>query len=453
MRMRRVSQTLAAGALGLVILVGLNLLAVKQGWRWDVTETKRHSLAPESVQVLGQLNATVTAVAFVRPDGDKRSLEQLFELFGRECKNFQYEFVDPDRSAYRAKEEQITQPGTVVVVCGEKKEKVVFPDEQQLLNAIVRAANPRRAKVVFVSGHGELDPNSIGDRACSRLRLAITDQGADVQTLVLATVKAVPADVDLAVILGPAKDFLEHELKLLDEYFKKGGRLLAAVAAEHETNLDPWLKKNLLIERKAGYVVDPVSKAVVGDPLTPIIQDYGPNPITFDFGLITVFPTCAALVPADSNQTAEGQSPVSYLGRSSEQSWLETDTAALEAGTAEFDPKVDLPGPLWLAAIYHARAADEKHADGARVVVFGDEDFASDDYVGAAGNLDLARNTVNWLIEREGLIAISKPEGANVLLTLTATQRLALNWIPLLFVPAAMLAVSIGLALRRRRGK
>ncbi len=449
-QIKRYSQTFLSGLLGLALLVGLNILAAKQAWRVDVTSNKRYSLSAESEKALKNLSTPVTAAAFYRPQDDSKSVaEDLFKLFGQRTPNFSYEFLDPDRTPFRAKEMGVTQIGTVVVTAGDKTEKVVFPTEEKLLNAVIRVSDPHRALLYVVTGHGELDPAGTDEASsCAKLKAALTNQGVDMETLTLARQTAVPENASALLILGPRRDFLPQELATLTRYFEAGGRLFIGISAEEHTNLDAWVDEHLGLTRMNGLVVDPMSKLVVGDPLIPLIQTYGPHEITRDFTMMTLLPTCTAFSASEKGPASNAF----YLGQSTDQSWLETDMAGLRAGTAEFDEK-DVSGPLWLAAGYQAQAEGNATKPVARAVLFADQDFLSDRYLNLAGNLDFARNSANWLMERAGLITVSKPTTAGAFLLLDPTQRLILTWVPLLLIPGVMLALAIVVARRRRRAR
>ncbi len=467
-RTKRYSQTFLAGLLGLAVLVGINVLAVKESWRWDATAGKQHSLAQETVKILHTLSHPVQAEAFYVPgEPGRREIEELLKLFSTENDKFKYEIVDPDRSPLRAKQAGILQTGTVVFNSGDKRETVAMPDEQKLLNALVRVSNPKRAKIGLVAGHGELNAAGQGTAGCKVLQTTLEEQGADVEPVTLAQLDSMPKDLDVLLILGPRADFLPRELELLTQFKNAGGRLFVALSAENTTNLDGWLEKELEIKRLPGLIVDPVGRLFSQDALTPIVQSYGQSPITKDFNMITLYPTCSALA-SNLPPTPQGAAPPptgpKYLGLSPQQAWVETDMDAMTGGTAEFDAQSDTPGPLWIAAQYVGKPAASEKAetaqDGkdaavavARAVVFGDQDFVSDKYVKLGGNLDFARNSVNWLLERESQIRVSKPDVANVFLMLSPQQQLLISWVPLIVLPGLCLVLGIVVAVRRRRAK
>ncbi|MGE4298714.1 MAG: GldG family protein [Desulfovibrionaceae bacterium] len=482
-RLPRTTRALLAALLGLCVLVGVNVLATRIGWRCDLTATKRYSLAPATRAALAQLNATVSAAAFFRPKEPGRALTRdLLDMFARQTPAFTYSFVDPDRSPFRARDLGVTQGGTVVLLCGGKTETVHLPDEETLANALIRVSNARVSTVWFTTGHGELSPIPAapalpglpapqadqGDPAlCTRLNSALTAQGVRTDTALLARLAAIPGTVDALVIAGPTRDFLPGELALIDAFAARGGALFVALDAGHATNLEEWMRRALHVERRRGFVLDPMSDAVVGDPMTPLVRDYGTSPAVRDFSLTTLFPTATALAPAREpggvrlERLGAARPMVTPLARTSEQVWLERDLDGLRKGKAAFDPATDLPGPLWLGVACDPGKRDATDAADTgndarpvtRAVVFGDQDFMADRYVGLSGNLDLTRNCVQWLMEKEGLVTISKPKGANVFLLLSVWQRRLLMWTPLAVVPGGALCLAAWVAVRRRTGR
>jgi hypothetical protein len=91
-------------ALSIVLVIGLigfvEALSVRHSKRFDLTETKRHSLSPQTLNLLKGLKTDVNAVGFFRSDQPgKRVAEDLFKQYaGYSNGKFTWKIVDPDRA-------------------------------------------------------------------------------------------------------------------------------------------------------------------------------------------------------------------------------------------------------------------------------------------------------------------------------------------------------------------
>ena len=92
----------------------------------------------------------------------------------------------------------------------------------------------------------------------------------------------------------------------------------------------------------------------------------------------------------------------------------------------------------------------EKRKSG-RLVVFGDSDFAANAQLSSVGNPTLLLNTINWLVERENLLAIPPRKAEQIQLNLSRSQLSSVYLLVLLVLPLASMAVGVGVYLRRRR--
>ena len=90
-------------ALSIVLVVGVigfvEAISVRHSARVDLTENKRHSLAPQTIQLLKTLKTDVNAVGFFRSDQPgKRVAEDLFKQYASYSDGkFTWKVVDPDR--------------------------------------------------------------------------------------------------------------------------------------------------------------------------------------------------------------------------------------------------------------------------------------------------------------------------------------------------------------------
>ena len=85
-----------------------------------------------------------------------------------------------------------------------------------------------------------------------------------------------------------------------------------------------------------------------------------------------------------------------------------------------------------------------------RAVVFGDVDFISNTGV-SGGNGDLFMNALNWILERDNLLAISARPVEEARLMISRDRLTALFWIIVVAIPALSAATGLAVWWRRRR--
>ena len=127
-----------------------------------------------------------------------------------------------------------------------------------------------------------------------------------------------------------------------------------------------------------------------------------------------------------------------------------------------FDQGSDRMGPIDIAALAskkldaapvvdpNAVPAETSGGKEIRLVVFGDSDFASNEYFRMAGNRDLLMNTVAWLNEKSDLISIRPKAQAPQPIVLTGVQANMLT-LYTLAVPLCAAVAGVVVTLRRRR--
>jgi gliding motility-associatede transport system auxiliary component len=206
-----------------------------------------------------------------------------------------------------------------------------------------------------------------------------------------------------------------------------------------------------------GVVVDLVSRIFGADYLMPVITSYEEHPITKNFEVASFFPL--ALEVKTTDKMPERVS-AQVLAKTSPNSWLKRDMEELKAELrAEGRPLLnegrDEKGPLPVAAVATVTArpegASNKDPKRARIVVFGDSDFASNNYLNLSGNRDLFLNTVSWLAEEENLIAIRPKEGGQFFTPVTADQERLIFWLSMIVLPAVVIGAGVATYMWRRQ--
>jgi ABC-type uncharacterized transport system involved in gliding motility auxiliary subunit len=433
------------------ILVVVNYLAYQNPKRWDLTEDSTRTLLPETLEALQALPEPVEALAFypsgVNTDTALALLED-YKFFGEG--KFDYKFIDPIADPVAASQVNVSldASGSIVLTMGERQEKVSYPTEEQMTGAVVRLMSEEVA-VYFLTGHDEYSPEDFGDQSYAQLKRTLESKNYRVGMLNLLTSNQIPQDAGLIVVAGPRKPLEQSEIELLRIYQQNGGALV--VLYEPSLLTDFGDQPDTLVE----YLVNDWSILLGKDVVLDLTsgqayQAYAgsydsSHPITSKMQrLATAFPTARSV---QALQSAEDVTLTSLVF-TADQSWAETDLAAVEGGLEFQADEADYIGPVPLAV------AGENSTTGARVVVFGDADFPIDANFAFLGNGDLIVNTVDWAAEQENLINLTPRTPTQRLLSPPQTLTSGLILLGAVIVPAGLVlvgGVSTWLA-RRKRG-
>ncbi len=437
-----VSVILVFGVAGFV-----EALSARHSHRFDLTENKRRSLSPQTIQVLRGLKDDVNAVGFFRSDQPgKRVAEDLFKQYASYAnKKFTWKTVDPDSDPALARRYGIESYGTIVLETKARSEKVLDAEEEKLTNGLVKVTRTGKRTVYIVQGHGEHEIGNTDRPGFSEAKGALEKSNYDVKPLVLARTTAMPEDAAVIIIAGPRTDFFPPEVDALDTYVGKGGKVLAMVDPPFPAKIQDGAMKRFLgrwgVELGDNLVVElsPIGRLFGIGPEVPIIQQYEPHPITRDLaGITTLFPLTRTVTPVKTLPAGVNVQP---LAKTSPESWGETNRQELEQGTARPDPQ-DPKGPLSVAVV--------ATKDKARVVVYGTSNLATNQFLNVQGNRDFFLNTVSWLAEEEDQITVRPKDTKQTPIFLSAQQGRFVALLPLVVLPGLVLAGGIVALVRRR---
>jgi ABC-type uncharacterized transport system involved in gliding motility auxiliary subunit len=442
--------------LGVIALV--EAVSYRHNWRVDLTENKRHSLAPQTIKVLQELKVPVKATAFFRPDQPgKRTAEDLFKQYtARSDGKFSWKVVDADREPALAKRYGVETYGTVVFETeppagGQpKEEKVTDAEEEKLTNALIRVTREGKRVIYFVKGHGEKDTASRERNGLSEVKAAVEKLNYEVKDLLLAREPKLPDDAAIVVVAGPQKDLLPNEVDALTAYVARAGKVFFMVDPFQGDGLGPVLERyGLGLGKDVIIDINPQGRLLGAGPEVPVVGDYQSHPITRDFRYATLFPVARTVVVKD--KPPEGVT-AQALARTSGESWAETNQEEIRTGQVKPDAG-EARGPLIIAAVATVDAKDvpaDRKGAKARVVVVGDSDFATNAFVNLSGNKDFFLNTLSWLAEEENLIAIRPRESRNAPVFVTAAQGQVIFYVPVILLPVAMILAGVYAVVRKR---
>jgi ABC-type uncharacterized transport system involved in gliding motility auxiliary subunit len=174
-----------------------------------------------------------------------------------------------------------------------------------------------------------------------------------------------------------------------------------------------------------------------------LAQQYGQSPITEDLlsqQLLSYYPLARSISLASPAQAAE-LPPASPLALTGDQAWGETDLTQ----QPNPDDGVDHFGPLSLAVTL------DDPTTRARLVVFGDSDFATNAHFGQFANGDMLLNSVNWASGNTDLISIPPKDSAfRQPLDLSTRTIATLGIVSVCLLPFGVLLAGVAVVWNRR---
>ncbi len=270
----------------ILILISINIISSFLYFRIDLTKDKRHSLSPSTIELLESLNDKVYIKVYLKGDNlpaDYRQFanktKEMLESFRNYSKNIYFEFIDPTAGKTREEmnaifgefyskglrpipisREEGTGFSTYYVIPGamiaykthEQPATLVVADPSQgttwleysmqeleynFVNAIRKLVKPKKTKIAFIEGHGELDFMSTSwmhwqlqrfyevERISLNGRLNILSDIEVVDTLT-QEIKIKGNKYDVLIIAQPTKAFSEYDKYIIDQHIMRGGKVL-----------------------------------------------------------------------------------------------------------------------------------------------------------------------------------------------------------------------------------
>jgi ABC-type uncharacterized transport system involved in gliding motility auxiliary subunit len=462
--------TLAASSVLIMfgVLVAVNYIGKQQNKRWDLTSAKQFSLSDQTRNVLLKLDSPLHIQVFAQ--------EPEFSQYQDRLKEYEYvskqvttEYVDPDKKQTIARQNGVTQYGTIIFNYKGRSERVTSNTEQDITNGIIKAVSGQQRKVYFTQGHGEKDPTNSERDGYSGIADLLKRENYAVEKTVIAQQGAVPDDASIVVVSGPQNDFLPPEVEALKKFLDRQGKLLLELDPPDKPE-SPQLTNLVALARDWG--IDVGSNLVVdisgmgqlfgASEGMPVAADYPGHAITERFNVMTAYPLARSVAPVEggvNGHTAQA------IVNTSPRSWAESNLKGIFSNQPAkmVEAEGDKAGPVALASAVSVAAPSKEPTPPTppttppdttkpetRLVVFGDSDFASNAYLGFSGNKDLFMNTLGWLSQQENLISIRPKEAENRRVTLTAAQQTNITWFALLIAPAIVFGTGILSWWRRR---
>lgn len=434
------TNTLLLSIAVLAILSILNFLGFRHHKRFDLTTEKLYTLSDQSRKILTGLQKDVKIIRFEKTD-DQR-LSDLMSEFKYAGSRVSYERIDPQQKPEVARQYNVQRMGETIVAAGDRIERPQNTDEQDLINAIMKVTRDKLKTICFVDGHGEKDLSGSDAEGFGSMDKALKNENYETKTVNLVSSNQVPSECSVLIVAGPKKTLFPQEAAMIGKFLDEGGKVFLMIDPETDPGVGDVLKAwNIVAGNDTVIDVSGVGRLFGTGPAVPLVGNYGSHPITKDMTrTATFFPLARSVKTGDS---AKGETLFTEILKTSDASWAETE---LKGNEAKFDEGKDTKGPVNLGV-----AASKKFGDKeSRLVVIGDSDFATNNYVRLAGNADLFLNATNWLAQDEDLISIRPKSATNRSVTMTESQQRWMFWLTVLLMPLAVIGAGAYVWWKRR---
>ncbi|MBL4712797.1 MAG: GldG family protein [Gammaproteobacteria bacterium] len=427
-------------------------------YQFDLTANQRHSLSPNSVDLLQVLDKRITINAYTTDDVTKKAVDEIIRRYHQIKSDFDVRYLNPDIDIEQAQIDGIVmnKPFAFVIYYNGRMEHIDSLSEQAISNALLRLNRRDNQLLVFLSGHGERDLIATDNRSYSKLGQQLIGKGFNLQTINLLENK-IPEQTKLLVIAAPNHPYLEGELDKLNQYISRGGNLLwlADPSTDDLFGLKS-LATSLGLQLQSGVIVDnntDLRKTLnIQHPAIIPVTEYFPHIITNTLRYNTLFPLSRGISPL-SNENTINDWQTEALFSSFGKSWSETNGISEEM---VFDSNAgDIAGPITIAVALHRKHtpgnADQSSLSASqRIVVIGDSDFLSNTYLGAGANLTLGLNIFNWLIGDDDFISVDVRPSPDTRLVLNDTQLMLIGFGFFLVLPIILLATGFSIWYKRK---
>ncbi len=422
----------------LIFMAMLAWLGQRYNVSIDLTENNRNTLSPASVELLKKIDGPISITSFV---GKSEKIKKFIRRYQHYKKDITLTFIDPDIEPQLARENGVRVKGELVLRYGDRRENLQVLTEQVMSNILQRLARSAERYIVFLEGHGERSPRGRANYDVSDWATQLQARGLNTQTINLGVTQKIPSNAAVLVIAAPQVDLLPGEMSIISRYLAKGGNLLW-LSDPGELHGLGVLAEQLGIEFLPGMIVDPTTQRLgLDDPRITVIAEYGTQAVTNNFANLTLFPQASAI---DLVEGSEWQAEPFLI--TAADSWSETGPLQ---GELALDAGEDVPGPLTLGvSLTRSQSTDTPQEQ--RIIVIGDGDFLSNQYLGNAGNQDLGLNLINWLSRDDVFLDIPVKTATDLSLDLSPATA---GFIGLVFIllPIALLIIGFLIWRRRRR--
>ena len=466
----------------LAVIIGIAVITTRPRFNKsiDFSRDGLNSLSEDSRRLVGNIKEqqkTIKILGFFADEQARSQFKDLVQLYQSIGADFDIEYIDPNANPTRAMALKISDPNTVVVQHGDSEKRLTTFNEEKFANALINVLKDKTKKIYFTKGHGE---GALRGEEATGFKSIVTElenNKYSVEELSLIEQVKVPEDADAVVLAGPKYDLKEEESRIIEDYLKRGGSLLAFVSAMTATeNINKLLEKFGVRFNSDLLILPPNDPRAqfLGQNLAIVTQFDDFNPVTKDFASqsqVTVGMRFArSIVNVDENVN---KLKVTLAGKTSEMMVRVKSVKEPQDLDDLTDDKVEV-GSFPVLAVANGRANApatasndkaekvESNVDAAaistssepketRVVAIGSAEVATNQGAQEPTNRDLLINAISYLLQDDDFISIRPKDPTKSTLDLTS-QGSQFALLALTFIyPFFFLGMGVFAWLQRRR--
>ncbi len=472
------------------IVLMVNYLGFNRYKRWDLSRYNKYALSELTKKYLKSLKKEVKIYVFFAPTSqsagselyyDLQNLLKEYEFAGK--KKIQVEIIDPYRNLTRTRELQVKYnfgaDENLVILDYQNRQKILrvadmaeydppgmfsetpqvrsFRGEQVITSALIELTEDKQTKFGFITGHGE--PSLENASTLTRFKEYVERQNIKIEPLILTNLERIPTEFAAVMLAGPKYDLGERDISLLRNYWNEQGRILILLDPKVKTpKLDQFLAEfgirtepDLIVTQfKTGIEEQSVTLDVYAQflPETNFLRSLSQATGFFPGG------TCSLSID-ESKIAQQGLTMTRSLTPAAPDYWGDKDEILSSQKTPTYAQGIDLPPPLYFGVALEKGAIKDARVQlhsSSRMIVLGNADFLrNESLTQSPPDVDFILMSMNWLADREQLLAIAPKAAGTFTLNLSDAQMNEIVLLTVVGIP--MLIALLGLAvwsLRRR---
>lgn len=441
-----------------IIFVIITAFSMEHHKRYDLTAEKRFSLDDKSIKVAQNLKKDVEVIVFYSRGGNfLERARNIMDQYTYHTKKLHVTYLETNKNPLKAKEMEINTADTLVLKTDKKKETMTELNEEVITNSLIKVTQEQQISVGFVSGHGERDIKNTEGTGYSAAAQALESENYRVETVNITGDKGIPDDMELLIISGAKTDFLDTEIEKIKQYVDKGKSIMIMVEPERnaaDKNLTELLK-SWGVEARDEVVIDQLGVQFYRNPFVAVVPTnfYGNHEIVKNFNIQTFYLLAKPLVlmmPPPENTAFDAlastaPAPISFAKKIKDN---------LTEKDLEFVKDQDMPGPIRLAVAGTIKNNKQMDSKGvpvtARAVIFGNVNFACNEFLNVQGNKNIFMNSISWLTQQEEMISIRKTQAKFSPLFLDEKQKALIQNTVIFILPGIIILAGIIMLWRRR---